>query len=664
VPDLSHPSHPTRFLFFGGKGGVGKTTCAAARAAAEGLRGRRVLLVSTDPAHSLGDALALRLSSKPARVPVGRGRFVDAVELDAPRALARWLGSHREALREAIEHGTWLDSEDANALLDLPLPGVDELVGLIEIVRLAASRSSELAVVDTAPTGHMLRLLAAPGTVAAISDVLDLLQEEHRIVRREFGRVGRPEAADRVIASIASEAADIAALLRDSTRAGFEWVMLPETLSLAESADGLAALERAHVQVRAITVNRLLPNGPACDICDRRRRVERRILARIPTLLGKLPIRVVFEEAVEPRGPAALVRIGRSLSSRQPSRFPKAADAPVRSDRLRHAPRKKSSLRQVTPETTCAFAGARLLFFGGKGGVGKTTVAAAVALRLARAEPSSRVLLISTDPAHSIGDVLKQRVSDRPSTVRGAPRNLRVRELDAQAALCSAQVDIEGAVSDILRVVGRPSNLSRPDIVGSRLLELAPPGIDELFGLLTLAQVSSDVSSNELIVIDTAPSGHTLRLLEMPETAREWVQTFLRVLLKYSAVARPGRLARELVDLSKSIRRLSSMLRDPVETRFVVVTRAAEVPQLETDRLIRRLNVLRLAVPALVVNALTLSPGSCPRCQRTAAAENAVLETIRRQCGRRECVIIQTPLVAPPPQGAAALERWGGQWIG
>jgi arsenite-transporting ATPase len=660
---LTHPSLQTQILFYGGKGGVGKTTCAAARAVAEGLRGRRVLLVSTDPAHSLSDALAVRLSSKPSRVAVGRGRFMDAVELDAPRAFERWLASHRDALREAIEHGTWLDREDADALLDLPLPGVDELIGLIEIVRLAAVRQSELTVVDTAPTGHMLRLLAAPGTVAAVSDVLDLLQEEHRIVRRQFGRIERPEAADRAIALIASEAADITSLLRDSSHVGFDWVMLPEELSLAESRDGMAALEHARVHVRGITVNRVMPGGPACMLCDRRRRAERRIVARIRRLPGKLPIRVVFEEAAEPRGAAALARIGRSLAARLPSPLPQEVNAPGAA-RFRHDARAKPIARHVGPETVPVFAGARVLFFGGKGGVGKTTVAAAVALRMARANPSSRVLLISTDPAHSIGDVLKQRVSDRPSTIRGAPRNLRVRELDAQTALRSAQVDIEGAISEILRVTGGPAIGSRPgESASSRVVELAPPGMDELFGLLALVQVSREVPVNQLIVVDTAPAGHTLRLLEMPEIARQWVQTFLKVLLKYSAVARPGRLARELVDLSKSIRRLSSMLRDPVATRFVVVTRAGEVPRLETNRLIRRLDALHLAVPAVVANALTPTLGSCPRCRRTAAGENRVLQAIRRQCGRRGCVIIQTPLVAPPPRGAAALERWAGQWL-
>jgi len=113
------------------------------RAVAEAAAGRRVLIVSTDPAHSLGDAFGTALTATPTRLRP----TLDAVELDAPRAFARWLGDHRRPLGEILEHGTWLDREDVDALLDLSVPGVDELMGILEIDRLAhqslrASRAS------------------------------------------------------------------------------------------------------------------------------------------------------------------------------------------------------------------------------------------------------------------------------------------------------------------------------------------------------------------------------------------------------------------------------------------------------------------------------------------------------------------------------------------
>src|SRR5205807_4088740 len=167
---------------FGGKGGVGKTTCAAATAVARAAT-ERVLVVSTDPAHSLGDALNVELSSHVREIRTSRRRTgaLFAVELDARRAFARWLDVNRQALGDVLEHGTWLDRDDVDALLALSLPGIDELIGLIEIGRLAGlgvSRSSrartyDTVIVDTAPTGHTLRLMAAPETVTAVAEILD-----------------------------------------------------------------------------------------------------------------------------------------------------------------------------------------------------------------------------------------------------------------------------------------------------------------------------------------------------------------------------------------------------------------------------------------------------------------------------------------------------------
>jgi anion-transporting ArsA/GET3 family ATPase len=148
----------------------------------------------------------------------------------------------------------------------------------------------------------------------------------------------------------------------------------------------------------------------------------------------------------------------------------------------------------------------------------------------------------------------------------------------------------------------------------------------------------------------------------MPDAARDWMQVLLRVLLKYKTLVRPGQLAAELVELSKSIRALQALLRDPAQTHFIVVTRAAEVPRRETVRLLAQLRRLRLATPALVVNALTIAPGRCRWCRATAAAERRELDALRRVCARR-CAMIDTPLVAPPPRGVRQLNEWAARWL-
>ncbi len=176
-----------------------------------------------------------------------------------------------------------------------------------------------------------------------------------------------------------------------------------------------------------------------------------------------------------------------------------------------------------------------------------------------------------------------------------APDNLLMRELDASRALAARRGLLESALAEIASSAGTLTGISAvatpafDSAALENLMRLAPPGIDELFGFLSVIDARAEF---EIIVVDTAPTGHALRLLEMPDDAREWTQALLRILMKYRGLVRPGRLAAEIVELSRSIRELQLMLRDHVRTGFVVVTRAAELPRVETTRLLTRLHRL------------------------------------------------------------------------
>jgi arsenite-transporting ATPase len=654
--------HAPRYHFFGGKGGVGKTTLAAAAALSRAEQGRRCLVVSTDPAHSLGDALGCRLGRTPRRVPTLRG-LLHAVELDADAALARWLGPRRGQLATIAERGTYLDRDEVERFLGLSLPGVDELVGLLELRRLGERDAYDGVVVDTAPTGHTLRLLQMPASLQRLAGLLDAMHAKHRFLASHLGGGHRADAADALIREIEGEARALAELLRDPARTGFSWVLLPERPALEESADGLAELRSAGIVVREVVVNRLTPPPLGrCELCLGRRRHEGDVLQRARRRLSGPAFVFVPALDEEPRGLAALRRVSRASLRRPPRPGPAGGRG--------SSPAGRGAGRAASPSPwleALAPPGLRLLLFGGKGGVGKTTCAIAAALALARRHPERRVLLLSTDPAHSLGDVLGQALGDDVRAVSRGARGLRARELDAGQALVRVRARYAAAVDRLFAPLRNGAvDASFDHAVLRELLDLAPPGIDELFSMLAVIEAlvapEGGRPAQDLVVLDTAPTGHTLRLLALPATALEWVRALLEVLLKYREATGLGDLAQEVVGLSRRLRALERLLHDPAATRFVAVTRPARLPRLETERLLRRLARLRLPVSAVLVNALT--PPGCARCRRTAAAERRELASLAR--GRtlpaRGCTMVVAPLVAPPPQGVRAIEAWSSAW--
>ena len=625
--------------FYAGKGGVGKTTCAAAAALALSRRRARTLLVSTDPAHSLADALEVRLSASPRPV---RGTLF-AAQMDADTALSRWLGARERSFRVIASRGTYLDEEDIDSLFRLSLPGVDELVGLVELRRLA--RGFEEVVVDTAPTGHTLRLLAMPATLAKLADVLDDLQGKHRAMARSLRGSVRRDAEDAVIDELREEAGSLRALL-ESADAEVHWITLAEALCLAESRDGISALRAARMRIARVVVNRLTPRPDRpCRLCAARRAEEARLIEAARHLGA--PLYGIAEEEREPRGLRNLDRLGRAL------------EKPLRRGAVQSGlPERESSAPPEGQESAAAWleelapAGIRLLFFGGKGGVGKTTAASAAAISIARRGDS--VLLLSTDPAHSLSDVLLVPLGDGE---REIGLDLHARELDAARAFERRREKYRAAVEELFATLRGGSSFDAPydRAVMEDLIDLSPPGLDEVFALLAVIEA---LQRYRVLVVDTAPTGHAVRLLQLAVKAREWVQVLLHIQLKYRRVTGLGDLARDLTDTARELRELQELLQDPARCRFVPATRAAALPRLETARLLATLKHLRVAAPVLLVNALT--PKGCSRCTRAAAEEKREIDRLRRIC--RGCAMLAAPRIAPAPQGAAALARFARTW--
>ena len=673
-----------RYVFVGGKGGSGKTTCAAAAAIALAEHGRRLLVISTDPAHSLGDVLRRKLAARPSKVPVRRGRL-DACELDADRALQRWLAARRPALAAIFQRGTILDRDDVESFLDMSLPGVDELLGLLEIERLAAGDAYDDVVIDTAPTGHTLRLLATPHLFRTFARVLDLMQEKHRVLAAAFGRQPSDDGSEALIEELSREGERLGALLRDSARMRLCWVTLPEEMSVAESTRAVTALRTEGLHVNDIVVNRLTPPPQSpCALCDGRRRIEAEWLHAIEARWRAHDIRLWTLAAREepPRGVEALRAVARSVVALKKPALRRGA-RPFGLALLAQGGRAADNAepaalpRQTLPAPVRPSRSTRLLIVGGKGGVGKTTCAATLAMAVARETPDRRILLVSTDPAHSIGDVIGQEVGPLECRIGGGPKNLLAREIDAARDWRERRERYRESVARLLETGGAASGaaLTVDRAIIQQLFELAPPGMDEIVGILTIIDAllpgqktvaeaggTRSDSQFDLVIVDTAPTGHTLRLLALPAQAHAWVRQLMAVVLKYKAVAAFEHFAGELVWLSRGLRRLQGLLVSPRQCGFVVVTRPEQLPALETIRLIDWLSRHRIARRALIVNGIT--PPGCPRCRRTAARERREIATFTSApvWKRAGCPIIVTDAVAPPPRGVAWLGEWQRTW--
>jgi arsenite-transporting ATPase len=245
-----------------------------------------------------------------------------------------------------------------------------------------------------------------------------------------------------------------------------------------------------------------------------------------------------------------------------------------------------------------------MIFFAGKGGVGKTTCSAAYALRLAAAHPENRYVVISVDPAHSLRDVF---AGQQP------PANLAVEIIDTREKWRRFRdtlgEEIERAVDSIT-----PSGMSvayDTDAV-QKLIEVAPPGADELFAITRLSDLIADESIAGIIV-DTAPTGHFLRLLDLPSTAGEWVREFMRILLRYRDLIPPGSLGEELVSASKSLKAIEEALHH--DAKVMVVTRPERIVVAETKRLIAELSRRGIPLGGVIANYVT--PENDCKCDRS-----------------------------------------------
>ena len=571
-------------------------------------RSTPTLLLSTDPAQALPLVLDQAVGAQPtpvAGMPQLRAQTLDATAL-RERFLARWGNT----IRTILDRGTYLDESDIGPLVDTALPGSDEIFAALALAELTigASEAGRI-IVDTAPTGHTLRLLNLPRTFRALVRLLDAMQAKHRFMVRTLTRSYKTDDADAFLAEMTKLVGALEDSLHDAQRSAAVVVTNRQTLVLDETRRYLAALGELGIDVAAIVWNGVDGAPPKNADVDAATQFVVPHLDHWPVGAKGLD---AWIDAMRPATPAR------------------------RAGRTRVAPKRSAETKRTrTPSLTSVLR--PLTIVAGKGGVGKTTVAAALALS---ASEYDRTLVVSTDPAPSLADAFDQAIPDADTPIASAPA-LFARQMDATAAFGRLRSEYQARVDALFdALVGRGVDLSHDRAIARDLLSLAPPGVDEVYALSLISDALFQ-DRYARVVVDPAPTGHLLRLLEMPALALAWTHQLMRLMLKYKDVAGLGETARELLDFARNLRALDALMRDAARSGVVLVALDEPVVRAETERLAAQVAQRGIAVAGVVLNRAT-SAAALP-------VANAPVH-------------FEAPITDPPPIGIDALRRWAASW--
>jgi arsenite-transporting ATPase len=253
---------------------------------------------------------------------------------------------------------------------------------------------------------------------------------------------------------------------------------------------------------------------------------------------------------------------------------------------------------------------------------------------------------VSTDPAPSIADALgiaeESRWRDGAEHEVAAVSGLVARQLDAATAFAAARDRYQSQIDAMFgAVIARSADVARDRAVMRDLLALAPPGVDELFALSLLGEELADGRFGR-IVVDPAPTGHLLRLLEMPAIALDWSHRLMRLMLNYRDVIGLGDAAAELLQFAKRTRALDALLHDPARSGVILVTLDEPVVRLQTRRLARAVRKRGADVIALVWNRTMRAIDPLPQ-----------FDAARQVCAGE---------TRPSPVGVATLRTWSRSW--
>jgi arsenite/tail-anchored protein-transporting ATPase len=663
-----------RFLLFGGKGGVGKTTAAAATALYlldHASDDEQILLFSTDPAHSLSDSLGKKIGDHLVEVARAQRARLFAYEMDAAASFEKFKDAHHRTLAEIADRGTLLDENDINELLNLSLPGMDEVMALFELSELDRAGRFTRIIIDTAPSGHTSRLLQLPEVFSHMISALDRMADKHRYIIAQFARGGggraRTDEVDLFLQDLKERIERVRAMLYDKTRTRFTLVTIPEAMSVEETKRYLTLLKREGVPVTDLIINRVEEEHDGCPYCHARVTNQKPLLTEIAHQFKELKLHQAPLQPAEVTGQKALRRFAKLIWEGEKKlavgSWQLAESARQKAERGRKGKAENGSAF-LLPAARCPLPTSfRLLIFGGKGGVGKTTSAAAAALALAERNPDERVLVFSTDPAHSLSDSFDEKTGALKRGVAGR-KNLDAMEIDPGARFEELKTRYRTWTDELFTQLAGGSHWEiQFDREAMReLVSLAPPGIDEIAALSVISDLL-DENRYSTIVLDTAPTGHLLRFLELPGVALSWVRTFIKLLLKYQTLVRSSGVAEELIALSKSIKRVIALLTDADACEFVGVAIPERMSLEETVRLTRSLAQLDVPMQRLLINMVVPAEAAagCKFCEARQDSQTRVMKDFQRRLGKR-CTLFIASEQPHDVRGAERLREHFAGW--
>jgi arsenite/tail-anchored protein-transporting ATPase len=629
----------TQLTFFLGKGGVGKTTVSTAYALhASAKRGRNVVLISTDPAHSLADVLDVKLKTGMQRLPGTRSGQLSVWQVDAGVRFQEFLDEYREAITALVEQGTFLSRNEIEAFLETALPGLAEVSALLTIADLLESGKFDEIVVDTAPIGHTLQLFRIPTQLARFLEFLELSGQRDQVLAQHFGGIAaarRPKVLDEWDAVLTSLRAALS-----TEQSKLVMVTSAEKFSLEEASRTAQALEEdADATIAEVVLNRVITHKSGCKRCQQRARLYESAQKFVAKRFPNAELSVGEDPGAPLIGIENLRAFGAHVFAGRPLKL-----KTVHPKRGRDVKFKAIEWPVTRTQITLTL---------GKGGVGKTTISGGLAYTRRQSHPRENLLICSTDPAPSLDDLFEQQVGATPKPVL-RDKHFQAVEVDSTAEYVSWSRKVQRVMGQSLEGEhgGVHVELSFEHEMISALLDIVPPGVDEIFAVFKLLDFIE--ARKQTLVIDMAPTGHALELLRTPERLVVWTRLLLKSLSAHRTLPLAQDLAVEVASISQRARELAALFKDRKSTSVFIVMLAEPLPDRQTGRLLQSLHELGLKPSAVFVNrVLPVQKQKCLRCQLAREWELATLSRVSSGALRHYVV----PDFAGQIAGAAGLAR-------